>query len=541
MQHLGDITKIDWAHISPVDCVTGGSPCQDLSIAGKRAGLAGARSSLYMEQINGIKELRKADELRGRSGEFVRPRYMVWENVVGAFSSNKGADFSAVLTEAVRVIEPEAPDVPVPEKGWSYAGTLMGDGWSVAWRTHNAQHWGVPQRRRRISLVCDFGGHTAPEILFERKSLFGDSAKIEKARKEASGDLGMGAEGAVNRQDHNKNARGREGNTVCGSSATGKTFALRMRSGCPGGGKGPLVQKDLSGTLKNVNDQTVFCLQGNFVDRNVSQNGKGLNEDVTFTLNAVDRHVVFAAGETGVGYWQPGVQTLRVSGERPGSPNNVVVVLDARGNGNGVTAATLVGDHQGRVSDYTALCIDCRNCGVSETSGTLQAKENGGYSLNYINPVFCIGNGQANQSFDTCASALNCMHDQQSILTVGGNLCNMVRRLTPLECERLQGFPDGWTDTGEWIDSKGKKHKDSDSPRYKALGNSIALPFWYFLTKRISAQYTKQPTLGSLFDGIGGFPLCWESVNGKGSALWASEIDEFPMAITKIYFGEESK
>ena len=120
---------------------------------------------------------------------------------------------------------------------------------------------------------------------------------------------------------------------------------------------------------------------------------------------------------------------------------------------------------------------------------------------------------------------------------VGGMEVN-VRRLTPLECERLQGFPDGWTDIGEWTDSKGKKHKPSDSPRYKALGNSIALPFWFYLLRRISAQYERPATLGSLFDGIGGFPLCWERVNGPGTARWASEIEEFPIAVTKVRFPE---
>lgn len=117
---------------------------------------------------------------------------------------------------------------------------------------------------------------------------------------------------------------------------------------------------------------------------------------------------------------------------------------------------------------------------------------------------------------------------------------NMVaRRLTPMECERLQGYPDGWTDIGEWMDSKGKRHKDADSPRYKALGNSIALPFWDFLAKRISAQYLRPVTMGSLFDGIGGFPLVFERHNGKGTARWASEIEEFPIAVTKLRFGED--
>ena len=175
MINLGDITKISGYNAPTVDVVIGGSPCQDLSIAGKRAGLAGERSGLYMEQIRIIKEMREHDKTAGRTDRFVRPRYMVWENVPGAFSSNHGKDFAAVLEEAVRVIDPEAPHVPVPEKGWPTSGCLMGDGWSVAWRVLDAQFWGVPQRRRRIALVADFGGHTAPEILFVRESVSGDS------------------------------------------------------------------------------------------------------------------------------------------------------------------------------------------------------------------------------------------------------------------------------------------------------------------------------------------------------------------------------
>lgn len=180
MQHLGDITKLDGATIEPVWCVTGGSPCQDLSIAGKRAGLAGARSGLFMEQIRVIKEMREHDKRLGRAGELIRPRYMVWENVPGAFSSNKGRDFAAVLEEIIKIVEPEAPGIEVPEKGWPTWGGYhdeVGGRWSVAWRTHDAQYWGVPQRRRRISVVADFGGDTAPEILFDRKSVSGDIAE----------------------------------------------------------------------------------------------------------------------------------------------------------------------------------------------------------------------------------------------------------------------------------------------------------------------------------------------------------------------------
>ena len=121
----------------------------------------------------------------------------------------------------------------------------------------------------------------------------------------------------------------------------------------------------------------------------------------------------------------------------------------------------------------------------------------------------------------------------------GTELETVVRRLTPTECERLQGYPDGWTDIGEWTDTKGKLHKESsDSARYKALGNSIALPFWFYLLRRISAQYERPATLGSLFDGIGGFPLCWERCNGRGTARWASEIEEFPIAVTQYWFEE---
>jgi len=141
MKHLGDITKINWFEVEPVDCVTGGSPCQDLSVAGKRAGLAGERSGLYMEQIRCVKELRQNDVNNGRKGAMVRPRWMVWENVPGAFSSNGGKDFAAVLEEAVRIVEPEAPSIPTPAK-WPTSGCLMGGGWSIAWRVHDRTYKG---------------------------------------------------------------------------------------------------------------------------------------------------------------------------------------------------------------------------------------------------------------------------------------------------------------------------------------------------------------------------------------------------------------
>ena len=201
MIHLGDITKIHGDQIPVVDVITGGSPCQDLSVAGKRAGLAGERSGLFMEQIRIVKEMREHDRsTTGRSGYMVRPRYMVWENVPGAFSSNKGADFQAVLTEIIRIVEPEAADVPMPEKGkWPYSGCIYDElgGWSVAWRLHDAQFWGVPQRRKRIALVADFGGLSAAEILFERKGMRWDSEQSGSERQTASGD----PEGSVRGSD----------------------------------------------------------------------------------------------------------------------------------------------------------------------------------------------------------------------------------------------------------------------------------------------------------------------------------------------------
>ena len=190
MIHVGDITKLNGAMLPVVDCVTGGSPCQDLSIAGKREGLEGERSGLFMEQVRVVKEMREEDKRNGRPNHLARPRFLVWENVPGAFSSNGGKDFQAVLTEIVRIAEPEAPDVPLPVKGWPKHGCLYDDlgRWSVAWRLHDAQFWGVPQRRKRIALVADFGGRSASEILFVRKGLSRDTEPSKQARQEASGD-----------------------------------------------------------------------------------------------------------------------------------------------------------------------------------------------------------------------------------------------------------------------------------------------------------------------------------------------------------------
>ena len=198
MKHLGDITKISGFGVPPVDVVIGGSPCQNLSIAGKREGLAGEQSGLFLEQIRLVKEMRNADVQRGRTGQLIRPRYMVWENVPGAFSSNRGEDFRAVLQETIRIAEPDAPDIPLPPKGrWPLADCWYGDGWSVAYRVFDAQFWGVPQRRRRIALIADFGGHAAPEILFVRQGVCGDIAPGEAPRERTPAGIKIGSGDAI--------------------------------------------------------------------------------------------------------------------------------------------------------------------------------------------------------------------------------------------------------------------------------------------------------------------------------------------------------
>lgn len=428
MKHLGDITKIHGDQIEPVDCITFGSPCQDLSIAGRRAGLAGGRSGLFVDAARIIKEMRKAT-----NGMY--PTFAIWENVPGAFSSNGGEDFRAVLEELARI---EQPDVSIPRPSgrggrWSKAGAIAGNGWSLAWRQLDAQCWGVPQRRKRIALVVDFRGQRATEILFERTSLSGNLDESIKAWEAASGSSQASPSGRN---------RGVGGNS----------YTLKIRSGCSGGGKGALVQTEKSATLSTLQDQTLF---------------------------------------------QP-------------------VVYDARGNGDGKIVPTITGDHENRITDYTAIAIERHTFNEQSFShykesgkcSTLKAKAGN------------IGNGS------------ECLVAEKIVRWI-------VRRLTPVECERLQGFPDGWTDIGEWVDSKGKKHKYADSPRYKALGNSIALPQWFWIAQKMKPYLGENATLGSLFDGIGGFPLVWQKTYGNGTARWASEIEEFPIAVTKRRFGEE--
>ena len=330
--------------------------------------------------------------------------------------------------------------------------------------------------------------------------------------------------------------------------------ALLMQSesggGCDGGGKGALVQEEKSGTLGCNNDQTIFCniTAAGFNASMWAKDGNiGYEEEKSSTLSAA-RHdaTVLCLNDQGgnvmdisqdisgtlraqehghqplVTVFDPAQITSPVNRSRPepGKPCHTLTSRMGTGGGNVPimfrqqrfgsydldNVAGTCKARDGKDGTTNLVCaVDCRHGTENpETSGTLQAKSTGGQSLNLNNVV-------------------------REAMTV--------RRLTPLECERLQGFPDGWTDIGEWVDSKGKTRKTTDSARYKALGNSIALPPWKWVLKRLCAQYERDATMASLFDGIGGFPLIWEQLNGKGSCLWASEIEEFPMAVTKKHFG----
>ena len=270
MKHLGDITQIRGDEIPVVDIITGGSPCQDLSVAGKRAGLAGERSGLFMEQIRIVKEMREHDRSTGRTAWLVRPRYMVWENVPGAFSSNKGADFQAVLTEIIRVVEPNAPDVPMPAGGrWSKAGCLYSDlgEWSIAWRVHDAQFWGVPQRRKRIALVADFGGLSAPEILFERKGLSRDSEQGAAQGQRTSGTTesraGESNDAALSFQERAGKPGGAKDSLFsmntqerCQLSATNPSSTMAFKQGAGGKAGGVGLQEEISPTLASAESGT---------------------------------------------------------------------------------------------------------------------------------------------------------------------------------------------------------------------------------------------------------------------------------------------
>lgn len=450
MRHYGDITKIHGGKIEPVDITSFGSPCQDLSVAGNRAGLEGKRSGLFMEAVRIIREMREATHGR-------YPTFVIWENVPGAYSSAGGEDFRIVLEEIASIA---APVVSIPRSPrWRGAGEILADGCSIAWRTLDAQYWGIPQRRKRVFLVADFGGERAGKILFEREGLHRDIAPGGKAWKEIAGYFGANAKGA---------SRDRGANIVCAgfdlqqiknaqNRATvepGKPYP--KRAGCAGGGKGILIQDDMAATIATNNDQAVLCAG-------------------------------FSAGQSraagSIGYKEEQAPTLR--GAESGTNQTPSVICIA---GNTIDREPKNGgNHLGPQEDisYTlntadrhAVCmaVDCRNHRVAEVSGTLQAKENGGQSLNYVNPVICGYRGYGDYKISDVSKDIMASDDITTGDLVIDNPFYAVRRLTPLECCRLQGFPDWWT-----ADVDG-----SDSAQYKMWGNGVALPCVLYVMEGIA-------------------------------------------------------
>lgn len=513
MKHLGDITKINGENIEPVDIITFGSPCQDLSVAGKRAGLKHegkgdeetTRSGLFMEAVRIIREMMEAT-----NGEY--PTFAVWENVPGAFSSNKGEDFRIVLEEICKVKDGNAV-IPRPAKGkWSDAGCIMADGYSIAWRVLDAQFWGVPQRRRRIYLVADFAGQRAGEILFKPESVSGHSASRraqgQGTASDAERSIGAASNGGIG--------------IICAATQQG----------------GAEIREDnISPTLTAAagmsgNNQPYFaayCLQGNGIDRSDTAgcNGKGWTEDVCDTLNTVDRPAVCsvqqnARGEVRVGEVDCTLNTNSNANGRnaplvcagfnghksaqaditygeelcptleSNMPTNVLTAFTQRAFRDYQEGAGTLTRSAGQTgcSSETIVAIDCRNHCVNDVSCTLQAKENGGQSLNYINPICTYSRQRSDELIHSDISSTLSARDYKSATDLVQT--NAVRRLTPLECERLQGFPDGWTEQGH--DGK----PISDSARYKALGNSLAIPCAFFVlhgTSIIAKKKTRPPQL----------------------------------------------
>lgn len=405
MKHMGDITKLHGANLPVVDIIAGGSPCQDLSIAGKREGLSGERSGLFLEQVRIVKEMRTQDERRmrknrrRRSDEFVRPRYMVWENVPGAFSSGEphGADFHTVLEEVCRIKE-ESVSIPGPPGGaWTPAGILLGEGFSAAWRVLDAQFWGVPQRRNRIFLVADFGGYSAGEILFESDSVWRD---YQEKRKERKG------------------------------------IACHLKGGSPAAGR---AGKDY-----------VICL--------LDQGGERMDvyHDICGTLlahSSSNPPIILASGqgnaEIGIGYCPTITAAAGMSG------NNQPILFDNHGPDTRYTGpvevAQTITSALGTGGNNTPLAVNAEPFCIAGNIINRQEK-NGGNGCGFKQGI----------------SYTLTTEDRHCVFSPGQKTDHrkLVRKLTPLECERLMGFPDYWTEIP----------KASDSARYRALGNSVAVP-----------------------------------------------------------------
>lgn len=572
MKHLGDVSKVKGGEIEPVDIITFGSPCQDMSIAGKRAGLKHAdmgddettRSGLFLEAIRIIKEMREATN-------GVYPRYAIWENVPGAFSSNRGEDFRTVLEEFIRVKEKDAVMPDVPKAGWPYADCYSGNGWSLAYRVFDAQYWGVPQRRRRIYLVADFRGQRAGEILLKPEGLRRNSAQ--------SGTHG---------QETARCAKNSVGTAIGGVDRYNQSFLSGLAQTLRASGGGDCIPTVLA-PVANAGDNRLAIVQP-ISDGGCSTLFENHGRDcrykgplkvaptVTATYGMGGNNTPFVASviETSetVHCYDIGEARLRTPseyieksptlraeahGNAPYVINKKTLVYDTRGNGAGETVPTITGDHNNRITDYTALCCEAVVYdGANITSPLNKTNPQAGDpchtistdSRNYI--VCCLqGNGIDRADTAGCNGKGVCedkcytlntidrhavcfpqqaynkfiQEDIEATLkasggTYGGGSENLVaeqsfspiryivRRLTPTECARLQGFPDWWGEIPKkdnltddeytfWLNVRNTYAKinnkttkeyskeqmlswynklHSDSSEYKMWGNGIALP-----------------------------------------------------------------
>lgn len=555
MKHYGDISTLKGSELEPVNIITFGSPCQDMSVAGKREGLGGNRSSLFYEAIRIIKEMREAT-----NGKY--PRYIVWENVPGAFSSNKGEDFKAVLTEICKVKE-EQVSVPKPSK-WENAGRIMGDSFSVAWRLFDAQYWGVPQRRQRIYLVADFDGWSAGKILFESEGLSGYSAQGFKSWQstaccvaESIGETGE--TDGIMFENHSQDTRYRGplsvAQTVSSTYGTGgnnQPFVLqtpktlKIRCGCEGGGKGALIQDDLSATLSTNNDQTLFqprafgvcsknsnamksenpnsgfyeadtsrCLDANGGNPTCNQGGIAVIEgngtrpshkgdgykesDVMYTLNATEQHAVAFAD----------VHATLSANDGPKGPTSQMMKNPEENfvgePSYGIGRPVLSQGYEARLSFQIEKEVE-PTLVAAGASGVAQPK----YSSSKAS-FFTEVN-------EECANTLVATdYKDPPIVNDETEMDYIVRRLTPTECARLQGFPDWWcdglaipepteTEIIRWREifavhakavgntvkvktdaqiRKWLQNPNSDSAEYKMWGNGVVLPNVLFVLSGI--------------------------------------------------------
>ena len=568
MMHLGSVTEVRGDVIEPVDVITFGS---HLSVAGKRAGLKHesngdeetTRSGLFMDAIRITKEMRRATN-------GVYPRFAIWENVPGAFSSNKGEDFRIVLEELIKIVEPTAVVPPVPKNGWPYADCYSGDGWSLAYRVLDAQFWGVPQRRRRIYLVFDFGGQCAGEVLFEREGLRGYFAESRAQREGVTSD----AEGSSGADDCTG-----ECVTYCGSFLPQKKaesmawstedVSCTLHNGaCPGhqngvvlsnlilddqGGQQIGVRTDgVSPTLRAEMHGNVPCVMesAGFKEHNSPEaRSIGYDHEVSPCLSATkhDACAVYSIenhpNDSRVSIDDSGkVQTLTSRMGTGGGNVPMVMEQKAYGIGNGqanqsvmeecVGTLNCMHDQQAVVYSFDSLASNsmkssnpysgCRRVEVAKTLDTTDpnpSKNQGGIAIVEVAGVDCRNATEYPEKTGTL------QHDCYKNLNSNGVVRTqyIVRRLTPTECARLQGFPDNWghpdikaefTDEeyAFWLNVRntyaeinGKAVKDytrdqmvkwynklhTDSSEYKMWGNGIALPCALYVMQGVQEVLTR--------------------------------------------------